>query len=188
MRFAPQRRAMFPHPNFKKWSEPGVFCTFWLANVLLATVGCNFSFLFWTATSAPAALANLLFDPPETQIIGKTQHFATFRTFRAIVSSFYWPYFLLTLLLCFAFHFSILSEVRLLNFLWLSTCRITWISMEICFPRTSMLAQLQICSTLPKGPSLTYWMTWLMVLPCLFEAEGSCNMCTIHISQQAKQK
>ena len=37
--------------------------------------------------SAPAALASLLFDPPEPQIIGKTQCFATFLPFRASVSS-----------------------------------------------------------------------------------------------------
>ena len=43
MRFSLQRRAMFRHRNFKKWSEPAVFCTFWLANVLLATTACNFS-------------------------------------------------------------------------------------------------------------------------------------------------
>ena len=40
--FSLQRRAIFPHPNFKKWSENGVFCTFSLANVLLATAACNF--------------------------------------------------------------------------------------------------------------------------------------------------
>ena len=28
MCFAPQRRALFRHLNFRKWSEPGVFCTF----------------------------------------------------------------------------------------------------------------------------------------------------------------
>ena len=28
MCFAPQRRALFRHRNFKKWSENGVFCTF----------------------------------------------------------------------------------------------------------------------------------------------------------------
>ena len=28
MCFAPQRRALFRHLNFQKWSEPGVFCTF----------------------------------------------------------------------------------------------------------------------------------------------------------------
>ena len=28
MCFAPQRRALFRHLNFQKWSENGVFCTF----------------------------------------------------------------------------------------------------------------------------------------------------------------
>ena len=37
--------------------------------------------LSWQAGSAPAALASLLFDPPEPQIIGKTQCFATFLPF-----------------------------------------------------------------------------------------------------------
>ena len=35
--FAPQRRALFRHLNFQKWSENGVFCAFWLRNVLRAT-------------------------------------------------------------------------------------------------------------------------------------------------------
>ena len=150
MCFAPQRRALFRHRNFQKWSEPLVFCTFWLrnvlrattactfstsqlpkvvrdrqfltlltwkcasrhngvhffdistsksgpdlrefctfwlGNVLRATTACNFSSLLWPAGSAPAALASLLFDPPEPQIIGKTQCFATFLPFRASVSS-----------------------------------------------------------------------------------------------------
>ena len=43
MRFAPQRRALFRHLNFQKWSEPLVFCTFWLGNVLRATTACTFS-------------------------------------------------------------------------------------------------------------------------------------------------
>ena len=43
MCFSPQRRAIFRHLNFKKWSEHAVFCTFWLANVLFATAACNFS-------------------------------------------------------------------------------------------------------------------------------------------------
>ena len=153
MCFAPQRRALFRHLNFQKWSEPGVFCTFWLrnvlrattactfstsqlpkvvrewcvlyiltskcasrhngvhffdistsksgpnvrcfvhfslANVLRATTACTFSSLIWPAGSAPAALASLLFDPPEPQIIGKTQCFATFLPFRASASSFFW--------------------------------------------------------------------------------------------------
>ena len=102
MCFSLQRRAIFPHRNFKKWSAHEVFCTFWLENVLLATAACNFSTsqlqkvvrtcserrifienvllataachfscLLSTATSAPAALARLLFDPADTQNIEK---------------------------------------------------------------------------------------------------------------------
>ena len=43
MCFARQWRALFRHLNFQKWSEPGVFCTFWLGNVLRATTACTFS-------------------------------------------------------------------------------------------------------------------------------------------------
>ena len=149
MCFAPQRRALFRHLNCQKWSGAGVFCTFWLGNVLRATAACTFStsqlpkalvlcyiltwkcaschngvhvfdistaksgprmvrfahFHFemcfapqrraifhlsvWPAGSAPAALASLLFDPPEPQIIGKTQCFAAFLPFRASASSFF---------------------------------------------------------------------------------------------------
>ena len=76
--------------NFQKWSENGVLCTFWLQNVLRATTACNFSSLIWPDGSAPAALASLLFDPAEPQIIWKTQCFATFLPFRASASSFFW--------------------------------------------------------------------------------------------------
>ena len=89
MCFAPQRRALFRHLNFQKWSEPLVFLTFRLRNVLRATTACNFSSLIWPAGSAPAALASLLFEPPEPQIIGKTQCFATSLPFRASASSFF---------------------------------------------------------------------------------------------------
>ena len=130
MCFAPQQRALFRHLNFQKWSDAGVFCTFWLRNVLRATMACTFSFLIWPDGSAPAALASLLFDPPEPQIIGKTQCFATFLPFRASASSFFWLFLfsdLLSSTLLFslplpssAFHLSIVSEVWLLNFLRLS--------------------------------------------------------------------
>ena len=182
MCFAPQRRALFRHLNFQKWSDTEVLCTFSLRNVLRATTACTFStsqlpkvvrewcvlyiltskcasrhngvhffdvstsksgrewcvlyiftskcasrhngvhffdisksktaprprcfvpfhlemcfapqrraifHLIWPAGSAPAALASLLFDPPEPQIIGKTQCFATFLPFRASASSFF---------------------------------------------------------------------------------------------------
>ena len=43
MYFAPQRRALFQHPNLQKWREHVVFCTFWLRNVFRATTACTFS-------------------------------------------------------------------------------------------------------------------------------------------------
>ena len=43
MCFARQQRALFRDLNFQKWSGNGVFCTFWLRNVLRATTACTFS-------------------------------------------------------------------------------------------------------------------------------------------------
>ena len=144
MCFAPQRRALFRHLNFQRWSEHGVLCTFWLRNVLRATAACtfstsqlpkvvrewcvctfwlrnvlrattacNFSSLIWPTGSAPAALASLLFDPPEPQIIGKTQCFATFLPFRASASSFFWLFLFSDLL---SSNLSLLSASALLCF------------------------------------------------------------------------
>ena len=165
MCFSLQRRAIFPHLNFKKWSETVSFLTFWLENVLLATAACNFStselqkvvreccvlyILTWKCASRYSGVqffisplnsylrtrrfTEVTFRPSRPTNHWKTQHFATSLTFRASVSSFYWLsrnciFFLLTLLLfsaffifwlCYSallFQLSILSEVRLLNFL-----------------------------------------------------------------------
>ena len=112
--------------NVQKWRAHVVLCRFWLGNALRATTACNFSSLIWPAGSAPAALASLLFDPPEPQIIRKTKCFATFLPFRAPGSSFFGDFlFLIFFLLLFssltlpisAFHLPVLSEVWLLNFL-----------------------------------------------------------------------
>ena len=82
MCFAQHRRALFRHHNFQKWSENGVLRRFWLGNVLRATTACNFSFVIWPHGSALAALASLLFDPQEPQIIGKKRDvFRNFATF-----------------------------------------------------------------------------------------------------------
>ena len=93
MCFAPQRRALFRHLNFQKWSETVSFLHFWLRNVLRAKTACNFSSLIWPAGSAPAALASLLFDPPQPQ-----QCFGTFLPFRAPGSSFFWDFLFFDLL------------------------------------------------------------------------------------------
>ena len=98
MCFAPQRRALFWHLNFKKPSEAEVLCTFWLGSVLRATTAGNFSSLIWPAGPAPAPLASLLFDPPEPQIIGKTLCLATFLPFRAPGSSLFGDFLFFDLL------------------------------------------------------------------------------------------
>ena len=85
MCFAPQRRAIFEHRNFKNGSANVVFCAFSLANVLFATAACHFSPVRATATSAPAALASLLFEHQGARFIEKTQRFATSLTFFAHV-------------------------------------------------------------------------------------------------------
>ena len=134
MCFAPQPRGILEHLNFKNGSGNVVFCTFWLSNVLFATAACHFSPVRRTATSAPAALASLLFEHQEPRFIEKTQRFATSLTFFAhvellasdstrmliflLVTWLMLIFLLVTWLLCdSAFQLYILSEVRLLNFL-----------------------------------------------------------------------
>ena len=73
MCFAPQRRALFRHLNFQKWSAPLSVLSILTSKCASRHNGVHFSCLIWPAGSAPAALASLLFDPPEPQIIGKTQ-------------------------------------------------------------------------------------------------------------------
>ena len=66
--------------------------------------GVQFIISHLASCSAPAALASLLFDPPEPQIIGKTQCFATLLPVRAPGSSFFGDFlFLIFFLLLFSF-------------------------------------------------------------------------------------
>ena len=83
MCFAPKWRTLFRHHNSQKWSEPGVFCTFWLRNVLRATTACNFSSLICRRFSEPT------FRPSGATNRGKTEWIATFLPFRAPASSFF---------------------------------------------------------------------------------------------------
>ena len=184
MCFAPQWPAFFQHHlKFQNCSDNGVFCTFWLRRVLLATMPCSFCasqlpkvLRAWCAlsilaskcaschniapfqqlnfqkclffshfhfqmcfapqrraifdlispdSSPPAALASLLFDPPEPQNIARLFYlFAridllSFESFSSLI------FFLLPSLLWLfpplLFHvsmLSILSEVWLPNILW----------------------------------------------------------------------
>ena len=88
MCFSPQRRAIFRNLNFKKWSEPDMFCTFSLENVLLATAACNFWFLLWLRTRR--------FNEPTFRLTRQTNHWknTAFRDFSNIWRG--WIFFLLT--------------------------------------------------------------------------------------------
>ena len=106
MCFAPQRRALFRHLNFQKWSGPGVLCTFWLRNVLRATTACNFS------SHLARWLRTRRFSEPTFRPSGATHHrkntvFRYFPTFSRICS-----FFLLTLSLLWSslFYSSLLSD------------------------------------------------------------------------------
>ena len=91
MCFAPQRRALFRHRNFQKWSDAEVFCAFWLGNVLRHN-GVQFFI-------APVAswLRTRRFSEPTFRPSGATNHwkntvFRDFPTFSRICI-----FFLLTL-------------------------------------------------------------------------------------------
>ena len=147
MCFAPQRRALFRHRNFQKWSDIGVFCTFWLQNVLRATTACTFStsqlpkvvrsssvlsILTWKCASRHngvhffmSHLASWLrtrrFSEPTCRPSGATNHWKNTVNRDFPIFSRIYLFFLLILslltLLTSAFQLSILSEVSLLNFL-----------------------------------------------------------------------
>ena len=116
MCFAPQRRSLFRHLSFQKWSEHEVFCTFWLPNVLRATATCNFSSLIWPDGSAPAAFKSV----DKHSVSRHSYHFAHLHLLSSDSSLFCSS--LLWLFPPLLFHLSILSEVWLLNFLQWYNC------------------------------------------------------------------
>ena len=147
MCFAPQRRALFRHRNFQKWSDNGVFRTFWLGNVLRATTACTCStsqlpkvvrqwcvlyILTWKCASRhngvqffishlASSLRTRRFSEPTFRPSGATNHWKN-TVFRDVPTFsrtciFFLLIFSLLTLLTSAFQLSILSEVSLLNFL-----------------------------------------------------------------------
>ena len=116
MCFAPQRRALFQHLNFQKWSEPLVFFNILTSKCASRHNGVHFSCLIW-----PAGSATRRFSEPTFRPSGATNHWKNtvnrdFPTFSRICIFFLLIFSLLTLFTS-AFQLSILSEVSLLNFL-----------------------------------------------------------------------
>ena len=104
--------------------------------------GVQFFFSHCPAGSVPAALASLLFDPPETQIMGETQCFATFLPFPAPGSSFFWDFLFLIFFLLSSFFFPSLLFSSLLSPL-LSSPLLS--SVLLC---SSLLCSSLLCSSL----------------------------------------
>ena len=172
MCFAPQRRALFRHLNFQKWSEPGVFCTFWLGNVLRATTACTFStselqkvvrewcvlyILTWKCASRHSGVHFFIshlaswvrtrrFSEPTFRPSGATNHWKNTvnRDFPTFsrICIFFLLIFSLLTLLTSAFQLSILSEVSLLNFL-----------------RSSYAIQRCPCSDVWPKPIISSWLS-----------------------------
>ena len=111
--FAPQRRALFRHRNFQKWSDAGVFCTFCLGNVLRATNGVQFFISHLASWLRTRRFSEPTFLPSGSSNHWKNTVFRDFPTFSRICI-----FFLLTLsLLLFSLLiFSLLSASALLCF------------------------------------------------------------------------
>ena len=78
MCLAPQRHALFEHVNFQQCYGHVALFAFWLRNLLRAHSGVQLFSLIWPDGSAPAALASLLFEPPEPQKHSVSQLFSLF--------------------------------------------------------------------------------------------------------------
>ena len=116
MCFAPQRRALFQHLNFQKWSEPE--CVLYILTWKCASRHNGVQFFI---SHLASWLRTRRFSEPTFRPTGATNHwkntvFRDFPTFSRICIFFLLILSLLTLLTS-AFQLSILSEVSLLNFL-----------------------------------------------------------------------
>ena len=118
MCFSLQRRAIFPHPNFKSGPNMQRFVYILTCKCASRYSGVRFSDLLSTGTSAPGArrFTEVTFRPSRPTNHCKTHYFATSLPFRACGSSYRsrMCIFFLTELF---FQLSILSEIRFLNFL-----------------------------------------------------------------------
>ena len=197
MCFAPQRRALFRHRNFQKWSDIGVFCTFWLPNVLRATTACTFStsqlpkvvrsssvlsILTWKCASRHngvhffmSHLASWLrtrrFSEPTFRPSGAPNHWKNTVNRDFPIFSRIYLFFLLILslltLLTSAFQQSILSEVSLLNFLRLWLCIIIIIYDSNFF---TLLYSAEVPASTRRCNER--WLTHLAVWPCVSLMNG----------------
>ena len=155
--FAPQRRALFQHLNFHKWSDGEVFCTFSLRNRLRATTASNFSSLISPDVSAPAAFSEPTFQPSGATQPRKNTVFRYFPTFSRTCI-----FFLLTLSLLL---FSLLIFLFSLP-LPLLTALLFWLFLPFLFWLFSLLtafSSLHIVGSLTsKFPSMIFFKNMIL--------------------------
>ena len=187
MCFAPQRRALFRHLNFQKWSDHVVFCTFSLGNVLRATTACTFStsqlpkvvrdrqfltLLTWKCASRHngvhffiSHLASWVrtrrFSEPTFRPSGATNHWKNTvnRDFPTFsrLCIFFLLIFSLLTLLTSAFQLSILSEVSLLKLPSISNIWYLYIKFLNKPTRMTGGTSLHICLLRSPNPQHLHW-------------------------------
>ena len=212
MCFAPQRRALFRHRNFQKWSERGVFCTFWLGNVLRATTACTFStsqlpkvvrsssalsILTWKCASRHngvqlfiSHLASWLhtrrFSEPTFRPTGATNHWknTVFRDFPTFSRICIFLLLILSLLtlLTSAFQLSILSEVSLLNFLRIYIYMVNYTYLLIIIPLYHTIPLLYHSWSLPNITIVDGWIPLDPIKPPLIMGFTIDNMVNIWLT------
>ena len=142
-----------------------MFCTFWLGNVLRATAACTFSFLIWPHGSAPAASASLLFDPPDPQIIRKTQCFATFLTFPAPASSFFWLFLFLSFILLSSTSLLCFSSLHIVGSL---TSKLPLMTKTIVVSKYWCCFYYYYCCTISDTATVLYYSYYLHYCLCYY--------------------
>ena len=116
MCFSLQRRVIFQHRNFKKVVRACSVLYILTWKCASRYSGVQFFISELNSYLRTRRFNEVTFRPSRHTNHWKTQHFATSLTFRACWSSFF-PHLLIFFLAALLFQLSILSEVRLLNFL-----------------------------------------------------------------------
>ena len=150
------------------FSTSQLVCTCWLGNVLRATTACNFSSLIWPAGSAPAALASLLFDPPEPQEKHSVSRLSYRRSHLDLLSSETFSFLIFFLLL--------FSSLTLPSLLFIS-------SVHIVTSLTSKLPSIICCIILQVGPRHTRFVQTSP--PLLYEDPCLCCRALNHLATAA---
>ena len=166
MCFAPQRRALFRHQNFQKWSGAAVFCTFWLGNVLRATTVCTFLTSLLPKVLRPWCVLYILTWKCASRHNGvqffisrlaswlRTRRFSE-PTFRASGAPNHWKNTVFSRLSYLFAHLHLLSSYSFSSDLLSSNLPLLSASALLCFSSVHIVGSLT-----SKLPSIEWWVWW----------------------------